>query len=147
MFLAWMEANKKYTSGHTLTYMKFPSRFVYDSDSHCWLPREKIQAVGRLTFIPMSNRELFYMRLLLNYQVGCTSFEDIRTVKNHVHDTYHETCGVLSLLADDREFLEAIDEISFVGSGYYLRKVFTILLLSSSMSNPLKVWEVGICSK
>jgi hypothetical protein len=41
MFLAWMEANKKYHSGRTLTYTKYPSLFVYDSDNHCWRRRKR----------------------------------------------------------------------------------------------------------
>ncbi|GAU29157.1 hypothetical protein TSUD_275760 [Trifolium subterraneum] len=50
--------------------------------------------------------------------VGCTSFEDIRTVKEHVYDTYREACGALQLLPDDRQFLDAIDELSVLGSGW-----------------------------
>jgi hypothetical protein len=142
MFLAWMAANRKYRSGRNLTYTKYPSKFVYDSDSHCWRPRNRGQSIGRLTFIPTSNRELFYMRMLLNRQVGCTSFEDIRTVRGHVCDSYREACGELGLLADDGEFLDAIDELSILGSGRYLRNVFAMLLLASSMSNPLRVWEM-----
>jgi hypothetical protein len=37
--------------------------------------------------------------------------------------------------------LDAIDELSILGSGYSLRKVFAMLLLGSSMSDPLNVWE------
>jgi hypothetical protein len=125
----------------TLTYTQFPSKFTYNSDNRRWSPRKKSQSVGRLTFIPNSNRELFYMRLLLNYQVGCTSFEDIRTVEGNTYDSYREACGELRLLADDREFLDAIDELCILGSGYSLRKVFAMLLLGSSMSDPLNVWE------
>jgi len=81
------------------------------------------------------------MWLLLNVQVGCTSYEDIRTVEGHIFDTYHEACGALSLLADDREFIDAIHEVAFLASGRTLRKIFANLLLSIAMSVPLKVWE------
>jgi hypothetical protein len=141
MFLAWMEANKKYPQGRNLTYIQFPSLFVYDSDERCWRPRKKGQSIGRLTFIPTSIRELFYMRLLLNYQTGCTSFEDIRTVNGHVYNSYREACAEKRLLADDREFVDLIDELSILSSGNYLRKVFAVLLLGSSMIDPLFVWE------
>ncbi|MCH79877.1 helicase-like protein, partial [Trifolium medium] len=83
MFLAWMEANKRYPLGRSLTYTQFPSLFVYDSDARRWHPRKKQQSIGRLTFIPISN-----------------------------------PCGALRLLADDREFLDAIDELSILGSGW-----------------------------
>jgi hypothetical protein len=75
-------------------------------------------------------------------QAGCTSFEDIRTVNGHVFDSYREACGELLLLADDREFLDAIDELSILGSGHYLRNVFAMLLLGASFSDPLRAWEL-----
>jgi len=29
MYLAWFEANKKYGEGRTLTYVEFPTKFVW----------------------------------------------------------------------------------------------------------------------
>jgi hypothetical protein len=81
------------------------------------------------------------MRVLLNVQVGCTSFEDIRTVNGHIHDTYREACGALRLLDDDGEFIDAISEVSILGSGVSIRRMFANLLLSASMSDPKKVWD------
>ncbi|MCI10056.1 ATP-dependent DNA helicase PIF1, partial [Trifolium medium] len=36
MFLAWMEANRCFSSGRLLTYAQFPSKFTYDSDDRPW---------------------------------------------------------------------------------------------------------------
>ena len=141
MFTAWMEANRIYASGRLLTYTQFPSSFVYDSNNRVWNPRKKGQSVGRLTFVPQCTRELYYMRLLLNVQVGCTSFEDIRTVDGHVFDSYREACGALGLLADDREFIDALIEQGVVCSGASVRKTFANLLLCCSLGDPLNVWE------
>jgi hypothetical protein len=81
------------------------------------------------------------MRLLLNVQGGCTSFEDLRTVEGHMYDSYREACGALRLLEDDKEFIDAILEVAILGSGFSLRKMFSNLLMSNSMSDPIKVWE------
>ncbi|MCI20248.1 helicase-like protein, partial [Trifolium medium] len=81
------------------------------------------------------------MRLLMNKQVGCTSFEDIRTFSGCVYDTYREACDALRLLANDREFIDAIDELSVLGSGFYLRRVFAMMLLAGSMGDPINVWN------
>jgi hypothetical protein len=141
MFLAWMEANRKYHQGRHLTYTKFPTLFTYDSDGRFWKPRKRGGSVGRLTHIPYCTRELYYMRLLLSVQVGCKSFEDIRTVEGHTYDTYREACGALRLLEDDKEFIDAIVEVALLGSGFSIRKMFANLLMSNSMSDPFKVWE------
>jgi hypothetical protein len=141
MFLAWMEANKEYPEGRHLTYSQYPSMFTYDTDGRFWKPRQRGGSVGRLTFIPQSNQDIFYLRLLLNVQAGCTSYEDLKTVHGRVYDSFREACVALKLLEDDLEFINAIKEVSELGSGISLRKMFAKLLMSNSMSNPLHVWN------
>jgi hypothetical protein len=141
MFLAWMEANKIFEHGRSLTYMQFPSSFVYHVDLHEWRPRQRGESVGRLTFIPPSTCELYYLRLLLNVQVGCTSYEDIKRVGDHQYLTFHDACAALGLLANDREFIDGINEIALLGSGSTIRWSFVRCLLSNSMGDPLRVWE------
>jgi hypothetical protein len=92
-----------------------------------------------LTFVPQSTRELYYTRLLLNVQVGCTSFEDIRTVDGQVFDSYREACGALGLLANDREFIDAIAEMDLICSESYVRRMFARLLLCCSLTDPRNV--------
>jgi hypothetical protein len=141
MFLAWMEANRVYSQGRHLTYVQFPAVFSYDSDNRVWKPRQRVGSVGRLSFVPHSSSELYYLRLLLNVQVGCTSYEDLRTVNGQVYDSFREACAALLLLQDDREFIDAIKEVVVLGSGVYLRRMFAKLLMSNSMSDPLNVWN------
>jgi hypothetical protein len=141
MFLAWMESNVRYPHGRHLTYGQYPLLFSFDKDGCFWKPRQRGGSVGRLTFIPHSNRDLFYLRLLLNVQAGCTSYKDLKTVHGCVYDTYREACGALRLLEDDREFIDSILEVAFLGSGVSLRQMFAKLLMSNSMSDPLNVWN------
>jgi len=142
MFLAWMDSNKESEIGRSLTYPQYPSLFVFNDRNRTWKPRQRGISVGRLAFVPPSNRELYYLRLLLNVQVGCTSFEDIRTVEGIVFDTYREACGALGLLADDRQFIDAINEVAADSSGCSVRKIFANLLLCSSLADPLRAWEL-----
>jgi hypothetical protein len=141
MFMAWMDSNADYPHGRHLTYGQYPSMFTYDSDGKFWKPRQRGCAVGRLTYIPHSHRDLYYLRLLLNVQVGCQSFEDLKTVNGHIYDSYREACRALRLLEDDLEFINAIIEVSELGSDISLRQMFANLLMSNSMSDPLNVWE------
>jgi ATP-dependent DNA helicase PIF1 len=77
----------------------------------------------------------------LNVQAGCTSYKDLKTVNGHVYDSYREACGALRLLEDDREFIDSILEVAFLGSGVSLRQMFAKLLMSNSMSDPLNAWN------
>jgi len=53
--------------------------------------------IERLTFVPPSTREMYYMWLLLNVQVGCKSFEDIWIVEGHVFYTYRKALSLFLL--------------------------------------------------
>ena len=77
----------------------------------------------------------------MNHTRGAAFFEDLRTVDGVVHATYRDACFALGLLDDDKEYIYAIKEASFWGSGRFLRHLFAILLQSDSMSRPLHVWE------
>lgn len=75
-----MEVNLCYDVGRSLTYIQFPGMFTYDSSKRKWKPRQQGQSVGRLNFVHSSFRELYYMRLLLNVQVGFKIFELLRVM-------------------------------------------------------------------
>ena len=47
----------------------------------------------------------------------------------------------MGLLCDDREFIAAINEVAKLASGHQLRKLFAMLLISNSISNPERVWN------
>ncbi|XP_057415282.1 uncharacterized protein LOC130710142 [Lotus japonicus] len=140
MFQAWMEANSKYPEGRGLTYVEFPSSFVYDPSSRSWHPRKQGLSIGRINFVPPGSGELYYLRMLLNFQRGCTSFEDLRSVNNNVKDNFRDACVALGLLKDDREYINGILDVATFGSGSYCRALFISFLLGNSMSNPVKVW-------
>ncbi|XP_057453106.1 uncharacterized protein LOC130744967 [Lotus japonicus] len=141
MFIAWMKANCKYGEGKAFTYAEFPSHFVYDEDTHSWHPRKKGTSIGRLQYIPHGVGELYYLRILLTLQKGCTSWESIRTVDDVEYPTFRDACYALGLLADDKEFLDAITEANELASGTQLRKFFVMLLTTNTMSKPEFVWE------
>ncbi|XP_057739820.1 uncharacterized protein LOC130956895 [Arachis stenosperma] len=141
MFTAWMMANRRFPDGRSLTYVEYPGKFVYCSNSREWKPRQRGFSIGRLSFAHPSSGELFYMRMLLNVQRGCTSFRSIRTVNGVTYDTFQEACSAMGFLIDDKEYVSAIKEVAEVASAAQLRRFFVILLLSGSMGRPLSVWE------
>ncbi|KAL1327298.1 hypothetical protein AAHE18_13G291500 [Arachis hypogaea] len=120
MFLGWMAANMSYPYARSLTYLEFPTKFVWKDDSSKWFPRKKSFAIGRLTHVPAANTEEYYQRLLLNTQRGCMSFRDIRTVGGTIYAMYRDAC---------------------FASGSYVRRLFVILLTSNNISRPEHVWD------
>ncbi|XP_057432270.1 uncharacterized protein LOC130725023 [Lotus japonicus] len=140
-FIGWMEANQLYAAGRDITYSEYPTKFVWKDDTREWRPRKQGFSIGRISHVPPSCGEDYYLRILLNVQKGCTSFKDILTVKEVTYSTFKDACCALGLLEDDKEFVDAIKEASFWGSGEYLRRLFVVLLMSNNMSNPEVVWD------
>ena len=145
-FLAWFEANRIYPEGKNLTYSEYPSHFVWIAEQREWKPRKRGVTVGRLTYIPLGSRELYYLRLLLNFKKGCCDYDNIRTVNSVIYKTYKEACYAMGLLAVDKEFTDAIIEASNLASGIQLRRLFVTLLLMNTMSRPEefrnKTWKL-----
>jgi hypothetical protein len=140
MFLAWFTANTEYEEGRDLTYAEFPSKFVYSIEDHRWKPRQSGFSIGRLTYVPVGAGELYYLRILLTKQRGCTSYESIKTVNGKVCKTFQEACSELLLLKDDQEFKDGLLESYETASGSQMRSLFVRLLNMNTMSNPFDVW-------
>ncbi|XP_061368581.1 uncharacterized protein LOC133311548 [Gastrolobium bilobum] len=141
IFESWMDANKKYPEGRHLTYGEYPTEFVFKEKTHEWNPRKKGFSIGRINHFSANNGEDSYLRTLLNFQRGCTSYEDLRTINGVVFPTFKDACYSLGLLDDDNEYIDAIKEASSWGSAAYLRCLFALLLFANSMNRPEKVWE------
>lgn len=92
--------------------------------------------IGRLHFVPPRSGELFYLRLLLNYVRGPTSYDDLKTFDGVKLDSFKEVCEAMGFLDDDKEFIDAIVEAAHWSTGTYLRLLFTTLLLSDQFSRP-----------
>jgi hypothetical protein len=135
-FLAWFDANKKYPEARDLTYGQFSSKFVWKKDKRVWSPRQRGFSIGRIHYVPPGSWEKFYLRILLNYVKGATSYDDIKTVENVWYKTFKDACYAMRLLDDDKEYIDGIKEASQWGSGYYLRRLFVTLLIADALGKP-----------
>ncbi|XP_042755612.2 uncharacterized protein LOC111907183 [Lactuca sativa] len=141
MFTSWMECNKVYKQEKKLTYVEFPTKFVWKLDLKTWKPREVGYSIDRIHSVSPNLGEAYFLRIFLNKVKGPTLFEEIRMVNGEICPSFRDACYALGLLDDDKEYIEAIKEASQFGSGYYLRFLFTIMLLSHSLTSPDVVWE------
>ena len=140
-FLAWMEANKIYPEARNLTYNQFPTKFTWKDNEHRWTHRKRGFSIDRVHFAPPGSGEIFYLRTLLNYVKGPTSFHDIKTVENIKYDFFKEACLTLGLLEDDTEYINVINEAGHWGSGTFMRKLFASLMVQGQLTKPEVVWN------
>ncbi|KAF7826880.1 uncharacterized protein G2W53_018044 [Senna tora] len=80
-FLAWLEANGTHATARELTYAQFPTKFLFKTNTHEWCPRKASYVIGRLYYVPPRLGKLHYLRVLLTFVRGPTSYEDIRNEK------------------------------------------------------------------
>ncbi|XP_047258266.1 uncharacterized protein LOC124890476, partial [Capsicum annuum] len=92
MFLMWFEANK----ARELTYAEFSLKFVWNQQLKKWKKRQtSALSIGRIFFVPPGSEEQYYLRLLLNVIKGPTSYEDLRKINGHDHNTFKDACYAL----------------------------------------------------
>ncbi|XP_076935450.1 uncharacterized protein LOC143602118 [Bidens hawaiensis] len=139
----WLSNNNRDSSGRHLRYIDYLSEYKWDTSSKIWLRRasDKPPAIGRLIYIHPSCGETFFLRMLLGYQRGCTSFVSIRTVNGEVCLTFRAACEKLGLLGDDVEWSTAFEEASTWAIAAELRALFTQILLFCDITDPLKMWN------
>ncbi|KAF7841731.1 uncharacterized protein G2W53_004029 [Senna tora] len=140
-FIAWFEGNKQYPIARNLTYSQFPTKFVFKHDSRQWALRKAGHVIGRLYYVPPGLGELHYLRLLLTFVKGPTTYEDIKTVNGVLHPTFKDACYAMGLLDDDKEYVDGITEASNWSLGVYLRKLFSTLPIHNTIARPEYVWE------
>ena len=141
MFLGWMVRNEHDEQARRLSYVEFPTKFVWKIDDRCWERRQKGFSIGRIHAVPPSLGEPYFLRKMLNKVKGPRSYAEIRTVNGIEYPNFRDTCNARGLLEDDKEYIEAIEEASHAGSGFYLRSLFANMLLSNTLSRPEVVWQ------
>ena len=129
----WFCANRVYPSARELTYIEFPTRWVWDKKDRAWYPRKGSKKIGRAIYINPSCGELYYLRMLLNVAKGATSYEDLRTIAGVMYPTFKDACQALGLLGDDNEWREALREASVWGSAAQMRQLLVTIVLFCSV--------------
>jgi len=79
--------------------------------------------------------ERYYLRMLLNYIKGATSYGHLQTVDGRVPDTFKDACIAMGLLADDNEWDQALEEADVWALGRQLRDMFASMLMFCEVTN------------
>nr|XP_043627847.1 uncharacterized protein LOC122599407 [Erigeron canadensis] len=143
MFLEWMKLNAEDSFARTLKYVQIPQFYVWIRKTRKWQRRtvEGHGSIGRISYVPSSLGDVYYLKILLNHVVGPKSFKELLTVNGRICKSYKEACFKMGLLDDDKEYVDAILEASHWATASYLRTFFVQLLLSTSVARPDDLWN------
>ena len=124
-----------------ILYHDFPTHYTWQAKAKAWRLRKRGFAVGRITWIPVTAGEAYYLRRLLVNVSGQRSFEDARTYQGIVHLTFKAACLARGLLEDDREWEQALEEAGSFKPGRQLRALFITILTFCEPADPGRLWE------
>ncbi|KAF8107311.1 hypothetical protein N665_0123s0002 [Sinapis alba] len=141
MLTAWFVSCETYEEARDLTYIEFPSRFVYHPTEKIWTPRQQGTTIGRVVYISPAAGDVYFLRILVNVVGGPISFEEVRTVGGVLYEKFKQACYARGLLDDDREWHDAIEEPSQWETGRQLRRLFESILIYFQVIDPLKLWN------
>nr|KAJ0216274.1 hypothetical protein LSAT_V11C300109880 [Lactuca sativa] len=99
-----------------LTYVEFPTKFVWVLNGRFWKRRKVGKVIGRIHSVSPNLGKTYFLRILLNKVKGPTSFDEIRMVNRQTFASFRDACFALELLDDDKEYINEIKEASHSGT-------------------------------
>ena len=84
---------------------------------------------------------MHYLRLLLNYVRGTTSFQDLLDVYGVKTSSFRSSAHLYGLLNDDNNLDLCLEEASLYQMPYTLRHLFATLLVYCNVNDPKKLWK------
>ncbi len=85
--------------------------------------------------------ERYYLRLLLCYVAGATSYEFLRTINGQVYPDFKSAAEARGLVENSNESTECFEEATTYQTGRQLRSLFGQLLLFTHVSSPGELWD------
>lgn len=142
MLIGWFTLNQREEAAKHYTYTDIPLRYWWVKTSCTWQARKKfVPTVIRMYTVSPREVERYCLRILLLHQKGCKSFEDVRTVRGHLCDTFKEAALMMGLLQDDAEWDRALNEATLFNMPCQLRLLFAMICAFCAPTNALNVWE------
>jgi len=139
---AWFKLNEKEPPANRYLYAEIPEHFVFDRDSSSWQPRKQHRKlISQMYTVSLNEPERYYLRLLLLNVRGATSFDYLKTVNNIVYKTFKEAAIQRNLLADDKEWENALEEAGSFRMPQQLRELFAFICIFGTPKNPRFLWD------
>jgi hypothetical protein len=146
--LEWFKLNRMDIGGNgsrRFTYVEIPKHYTW---TKCLRPtwKERVRegpgsnVITRLYFVHPKERERFCLRILLLHVKGAQSFQDIRTFDGVICPTFREAAMARSLMEDDKEWHQCLQEAAMFQMASSLRHLFALILVHCSPSDPLRLW-------
>jgi hypothetical protein len=139
----WFRTNAADPAARSLPYERFPTRYVWDTKTRKWTPRQRKFAIGRIQHVMPQLAELYNLSTLLGAESckGATCFEDLRTVDGTLHATFRGAAEAQGLLPDGSEWFVFFKDVKGWILGQQLRALFVTAILGDAASSAQELWD------
>jgi hypothetical protein len=79
MLIEYFRMNNVNLFTHSFLYREFLEYFRWDRTEKEWLRRKQRTQIGRMVYACSTEKESYYLRVLLNHVRGATSFDNLKT--------------------------------------------------------------------
>jgi hypothetical protein len=77
MLMEWFKINQESEAARSLMFDQFPQQWVWNRKLKQWTMHKRGFAIGRMFYAHPTSGERYYLRMLLNYVKGATSYEHL----------------------------------------------------------------------
>jgi len=128
-----------------VSYVDIPSLYSWNTSERMWVERQQQQrftTIGRMSWIPVSAGEQFFLRSLLLATPGATSYDFLRTVNGHLYPSFRDACMARNLVHDESVWdCTMRDAINSETSAPSLRALFLLVIVHGGATDPLALWH------
>ncbi len=119
-------------------YKEIVNHYVFNPTTKQWTARvnDGSRVIGRIPFISVRSRELFFMKLLLLHVRGPISYEHLRTVNDHEWPTFEAAAMAMNLVDNNVQWQTTMAELAATEMPYRLRFLFVTILVHNNPLNP-----------
>jgi len=142
MLTTYFDENKLDERARGILYNDFPEWYNWQPRDKKWQRRkhEYKGQVGRIISAHSAEGERYYLRVLLNYVSGATSYDDLRTVHGVILPTFREAAEIRGLIEADDSLDECIAEATLYQMPSSLRRLFATILVFCEPSDVHGFW-------
>ena len=143
--LAWFKLNQEDQDARDYLYIEIPEHYTWDDKNSKWKPRLRGHetTIGRMYSVSPTDREKWFLRILLLNVKGATSFTDLRKVDRHPTPfaTFQEACIARGLTDDDSEWDTCLTEAATHKMPVQLRRLFAFICLMCEPSDAAALFD------
>ncbi|CAG8616463.1 15940_t:CDS:1, partial [Cetraspora pellucida] len=141
MLTEYFKMNEINPDARNYLYCEFPRHYVWNKTNKKWTKQYQGNMIGRMYTVNPNEGERYYLRLLLNYVKGATSFTDLKNVGSYKCKTFQDSALMRGIIEAENPYRNTMQEAKQFKMPYALRRLFAIILIFGELGDVRNLWN------